>query len=467
MTGLGETIRKRREAAGLTHEGLGSLLGVAPDVVDQWEWDEAIPSSHLSARLGKVLGIHDRILIAPEVVIDLIPAGRVDGSSRVILTRPFPPRPTLAPPLPQTPQKPAFAPPPGRPQIPPPPAQPAPRRVQPIAGYVFAVFAIGVAFVAGALLGRISGDDSTPAGRIAALEIDKAALRLQDQALQAQVSLLVEQVGAFEAKAVAQGRRADDAEARVRAADALEADNEALAEKNRALVEENELLRSAIVVSSATGAVDRVALTIDDGGTAAASGEVLDTLAAKGVTATFFPSGENVQAFPAVWRRAVAEGHELGNHTLAHVGVTEVGTAGLLEQLEGWQRAVEKALGAEHVTRWFRPPFMSGFTDGEGPDGVRGVLAASGMITALWDVETFNALFTDAGPRLAGPDPTPQEVADYVVGRAREGSIILLHFGPKDVAALPLIIDGLREAGLEPVTLTDLLESLSSEDAAA
>jgi len=95
------------------------------------------------------------------------------------------------------------------------------------------------------------------------------------------------------------------------------------------------------------------------------------------------------------------------------------------------------------------------------------VLAASGMITALWDVETFNALFTDAGPRLAGPDPTPQEVADYVVGRAREGSIILLHFGPKDVAALPLIIDGLREAGLEPVTLTDLLESLSSEDAAA
>ena len=43
--------------------------------------------------------------------------------------------------------------------------------------------------------------------------------------------------------------------------------------------------------------------------------------------------------------------------------------------------------------------------------------------------------------------------------KAGPGSIVLLHFAPLDVAALPAIIDGLRAKGLEPVTLTELIEA--------
>ncbi len=44
----------------------------------------------------------------------------------------------------------------------------------------------------------------------------------------------------------------------------------------------------------------------------------LDLLAAAGVKATFYVSPHLVDERPDAWKRAVAEGHEIGNHTLNH-----------------------------------------------------------------------------------------------------------------------------------------------------
>jgi peptidoglycan-N-acetylglucosamine deacetylase len=61
-----------------------------------------------------------------------------------------------------------------------------------------------------------------------------------------------------------------------------------------------------------------VALTFDDGPTAALVDEVRTALASRHVRATFFVDGDSVAGAPGVARRLVAAGHELGNDTYLH-----------------------------------------------------------------------------------------------------------------------------------------------------
>jgi len=61
-----------------------------------------------------------------------------------------------------------------------------------------------------------------------------------------------------------------------------------------------------------------VILTFDDGPNAQYTQPVLDALAAECVRATFFLIGRNVEAFPELVRRELADGHTLANHTYTH-----------------------------------------------------------------------------------------------------------------------------------------------------
>ena len=167
---------------------------------------------------------------------------------------------------------------------------------------------------------------------------------------------------------------------------------------------------------------------------------------------------EQVKQNPELWRRAVDEGHELGNATMTGLPVTSVNTATLRDDLTAWQTTVSEVVGAQYRATWFRPPFMEGFTDRVGPDAVRAVAAEIGMATALWSVEPYWALFAPNGPRVAGQDPGAADVVGYVVDTAGPGSIVRLSTESFDLVALPGIIDGLRAKGLEPTTLTGLFE---------
>src|SRR6202000_1106997 len=75
----------------------------------------------------------------------------------------------------------------------------------------------------------------------------------------------------------------------------------------------------------------------------------LDTLHRYGAQATFFCIGKNVQGYPEIYRRALMEGHRVGNHTQNH--------------LNGWKTADKKYLENIHAaaqlidTNLFRPPY--------------------------------------------------------------------------------------------------------------
>lgn len=241
----------------------------------------------------------------------------------------------------------------------------------------------------------------------------------------------------------------------------LDDEREAVIDLGRELLEENDFLRRAIVVSRvACDGCAKVAITIDDGGSRHRTELALRILREEGVTATLFPTGNAIVANPDLYRQAVAEGHELGNHTYSHSFLTTSTEADNHEQIRAWQEAVDSMLGYHYDTVWFRPPGGAGFRGGVCHGGYCETVAANGLITAMWSVETVYALYKESGPRVMGARPTAGDVARYILRQSGEGSIILLHFSTLDIAALRAVIRGLREMGLEPVTLTELVNSV-------
>ena len=63
---------------------------------------------------------------------------------------------------------------------------------------------------------------------------------------------------------------------------------------------------------------DAVALTFDDGPDPEFTPQILDMLAARGITAAFFVVGERARQHPELLVRMHAEGHVVGNHTDSH-----------------------------------------------------------------------------------------------------------------------------------------------------
>ena len=90
-------------------------------------------------------------------------------------------------------------------------------------------------------------------------------------------------------------------------------------------------------------------LSFDDGPHPIATPFVLDELKKYNATATFFCIGKNVILYPEIYKRIIAEGHAVGNHTLKH--------------LNGWKTKSETYIkniqsASKHInSNLFRPPY--------------------------------------------------------------------------------------------------------------
>ena len=186
-----------------------------------------------------------------------------------------------------------------------------------------------------------------------------------------------------------------------------------------------------------------VALTFDDGFYPDAIESVLDACAREGIQLTFFPKGALLERRPDLWRRAVDEGHEIGNHTFDHTPLTyfppdDPATEGkILDQLDRWQQALDAVLGSPHPARYMRPP------GGMVSDVVRAVVAKRGLEIVLWTLDSGSV----GG---AGSD----QIVANVTGGATNGAIVLMHFIPSDAAALPAIISRLKAGGFTLTTVS-------------
>ena len=184
-----------------------------------------------------------------------------------------------------------------------------------------------------------------------------------------------------------------------------------------------------------------VALTFDDGPSAANTPKVLDILKRHGAKATFFVVGQCAVRNKGILARTVAEGHEVGSHTWSHIKMSGNSDEAIISEMDRTNAVIAEAIGHRPVI--MRPPY--GATNSHVVDMM---MSRYGMASILWSVDTQDW-------KHPGVDVVTRRVVDH----ARNGSIILLHdIHASTVAAVEGIVTGLQKRGFQLVTVSELME---------
>jgi cellulose synthase/poly-beta-1,6-N-acetylglucosamine synthase-like glycosyltransferase/peptidoglycan/xylan/chitin deacetylase (PgdA/CDA1 family) len=213
--------------------------------------------------------------------------------------------------------------------------------------------------------------------------------------------------------------------------------------------------RASVARLYGAGKPNKVVLTFDDGPDPKYTGDTLDILQATNTPAAFFVLGANAIKSPALLKRILAEGHEIGSHTYRHPKMGEISAARAAMEVNSVQLLVNGITGKS--MRLYREPYMRG----GGP-------VTSKEIASLMPLE-------ESGYIIAGMDIVPRDwlvqsadqLANEIITRVEQnaGGIVLLHDGGEDqsqtVAALPQVINTLRDKGYEFTTIAEFLDTTS------
>lgn len=155
-------------------------------------------------------------------------------------------------------------------------------------------------------------------------------------------------------------------------------------------------------------------------------GHLLDMLRRQHLRVTLFAIGRNAQRMPDLVRRAVAEGHIVGNHSYSHQTMRA--------SVQAWIQDFERA---NHVLRRIT---------GQTPR----LLRLPGDPNAPFAQEVANAL----GMRAVGYTVNPYDFArpgtralvERILAQAKSNGIVLLHCGVRQtVESLPVVVEALRK----------------------
>src|SRR5215472_11615428 len=183
-----------------------------------------------------------------------------------------------------------------------------------------------------------------------------------------------------------------------------------------------------------------IAMTFDDGPSAALTPKLLDILAAHHIKATFFVLGEMVAEHPEILARAVQEGHEIASHSWSHPNIAKMSQEGVRGQLQRTDDEIKSATGKRPTL--FRPPYGS-ITERE----KRWIHDEFGYKIILWDVDP-----------LDWKRPGPAIVRSRILKETRPGSIVLSHdIHPGTIEAMPSTLDALAAKGFKFVTVSELI----------
>ena len=185
-----------------------------------------------------------------------------------------------------------------------------------------------------------------------------------------------------------------------------------------------------------------VALTFDCETGPGSTRQILQTLAVEEVKGTFFVLGRYAYARPEITRQIAEQGHEIANHSFFHPRFTDIDLITATLEITYTEAAVARAVGEAVPMRYLRFPY------GGRNWATKEHAAAWGYQSAFWNLD----------PKGWEPDKTPQDVVDYIRRTVHPGGIVILHCSSwNDARALPEIIRIIRDKGLEPGSLSDVL----------
>ncbi|MDJ0346143.1 polysaccharide deacetylase family protein [Streptomyces sp. H10-C2] len=184
-----------------------------------------------------------------------------------------------------------------------------------------------------------------------------------------------------------------------------------------------------------------VALTFHGQGDPALADAVLATAERAGAHLTVLAVGSWLDTYPAMARRIVDAGHDLGNHTQHHVDISAMNAAAAYAEIQACAQRLHQLTGS--IGSWFRP-------------------SQSRLATPLVQQQARKAGYQHclsySLDSLDYTDPGAAAVQRTVLAAVHGGSVVSLHMGhPGTLGALPVILTGLKQRGLRAVTATEML----------
>lgn len=184
----------------------------------------------------------------------------------------------------------------------------------------------------------------------------------------------------------------------------------------------------------------KVALSFDASWGCSGTEKILATLSEYGVKANYFLVNLWVNKYPELTKKLADSGIiEIGMHSATHPDMKKLSRSEIAEEISSNLAAIKRVTGV--VPTLFRAPY------GSYSDAVIEVAGENGAYVIQWDVDS-----------LDWKNLSASEIAKRVLGGVKSGSIILMHNDGKHTPeALPIILEGLKAKGLEPVTISELI----------
>ena len=182
-----------------------------------------------------------------------------------------------------------------------------------------------------------------------------------------------------------------------------------------------------------------VAISFDASWGAEHTLDILDTLDAYNVKATFFLVNIWVEEYPDMAREIAARGHEIGLHSVSHPRFSELNQEEILAELTKNFELIQQTTG--YCPTLFRPPF------GDYNNQVIDLVNSCGYDCIQWSKDS-----------LDWKDLSADAICQRVLQDIHAGDIILFHNnGLHTAEALPQILDSLSQMNLTAVPVGEIL----------
>lgn len=193
--------------------------------------------------------------------------------------------------------------------------------------------------------------------------------------------------------------------------------------------------------SNKTTEKNEIALTFDDGPHPEFTPKVLEVLKQHNAKATFFCIGQHIEKHPELFKRIIAEGHSVGNHTYSHSkSFGFFGTEKVIEELNWTIDIVQQLTGKQ--MNLYRPAF--GVTN----PMIEKAVKQLNVISIGWNVRSLDTTKRDE-----------TVILDRITSKISKGDVVLLHdTSQKTINVLERLLLFLEEKNLKSVTIDDLLQ---------
>lgn len=179
----------------------------------------------------------------------------------------------------------------------------------------------------------------------------------------------------------------------------------------------------------------QLALTFDDGPSEYTI-TLSEGLKERGVQATFFLLGENMEKNEAAVKQLAQDGHLLGNHSYHHVQLNKLSQSKACQEIVKTNNLIYEYTGIYPM--YVRPPY--GEWDTKLDCGID-------MIPVFWSVDSLDW-------KLKNTD----QIVKKVLAQVEDGDIILMHDGySTSVEAAFQIVDNLKKEGFRFVTADKMI----------